>query len=289
VGNAVLTGWRRDHWRPFLQSLRDGISILLHFTGVHPRPTLSVGPLPLLDIFRDMTRERLAGLDARVRRIRVTGRMTTRDGGGLSLELHDKRGPAEGFSVDRFARPEPGAAPGFSTAGFVLRGYCPDGCSLVITERGRELTRFSVGSTPPTLSGVAIDVDDISPEPSVPRQERLDERRYRILDLVLEGYRLVLPALAAIGLLCWLTGGFYCCLRRRVSTFWLASSAALTGCITRLVLLGIVSANAFPAMNALYLSPIPPLLLLFCALSIGAVRPLIVELGTGRREASPAV
>jgi hypothetical protein len=105
-------------------------------------------------------------------------------------------------------------------------------------------------------------------EPSLPRQERLDARRLRILDAITGVYRVVLPVFVALGLLAWLVVGVFALRLHDVRTFWLTCSTALVGFGTRMLLLAIVSAVAFPSMNVLYVSPAPPLLLLFCALAL---------------------
>jgi hypothetical protein len=264
-GNAVVTGWRREHWRPFIHFLGEGISSTLRITDVRPRPTASTGPLPLLDLFRDMTRERLAGLDARVNRVRVSGTLPSPAGRSLTLGLAGPRGSAEEPSIEH-----PAADP----SRFVVQGYCPEGCSLVIEEAPprREIARVSLTRPTSPLPGIDLSVDGVTPIPSLPHSERLDERRFRALDALISAYRVLLPPLAVAALIAWLATGLACMRRRREWVVWMVCSAALVGAGTRLGLLAVVSATAFPAMNVLYVSPAPPLFLLFCILALATLQ-----------------
>ena len=59
-------------------------------------------------------------------------------------------------------------------------------------------------------------------------------------------YRVVLPVFVALGLLAWLVVGVFALRLHDVRTFWLTCSTALVGFGTRMLLLAIVSAVAFP-------------------------------------------
>jgi hypothetical protein len=280
LGNAVVTGWRHEHWQPMLEALAAGVIALSRLTGVAPRPTASVGPLPDLEIFRDMTRERLAGLDAQVRTIRVSGWVLASNGEPLEVGLVTPSGPSEGFSVQR--RPRPDLAGILSPAdarggvnedfGFTVRGYCPTGCSLVVsrTERGKELARIPLDGSTPQLKDLKVGIDEITPEPSLPRQERLDARRLEWLDNVSAAYRALIPSMGLLAVAAWILTGLLSIRRRQGWALWVTATGALVGCLSRIFLLAVVSAIAFPAINVLYICPAAPLLLSFIVLSIAA-------------------
>ena len=85
--------------------------------------------------------------------------------------------------------------------------------------------------------------------------------------------RVALPVLVPLGVLSWLVVGALAIRARELRAVWLTSSVALAGFGSRMFLLAVVSAVAFPSMNVLYISPAPPLLFIACGLAlVGAWR-----------------
>ena len=273
TGNAVLDTWRGEHWGPFWESLGQGLSIILHLQGVVSTPTPSAGPLPYLDIFRDLTRERLAGLDAQVRRLRGTLVVSGEPSEWITVELTNPRGAAaEGYVLRSQAPSASGARPKQNSS-FEFQAYCPEGCSvrLVDARNGQSLGRLALRSGHFSLAGMDLSLS-ADRDPSLPRQERLDARRLRILDAVTSVYRVVMPTFASLGLVAWFVSGILAIRIPGVRTLWLISSVALVGFGTRMLLLAVVSAVAFPSMHVLYISSAPPLLFIFCALALASAR-----------------
>ena len=273
TGNAVLDTWRVEHWGPFWESLGQGLSTVLYLRGVVSTPTPSAGPLPYLDIFRDLTRERLAGLDAQVRRFRGTLLVSGEPSEWMTVELTNPRGAAAEGYVLRSKEPSVSGTPPKKSSRFEFQVYCPDGClaNLVDTRNGQSLGTLALRSGDFSLAGMTVSLS-ADRDPSLPRQERLDARRLRILDAVTSVYRAVLPTFASLGLVAWFVSGILAIRIRGVRTLWLISSVALLGFGTRMLLLAVVSAVAFPSMFVLYLSSNPPFLLLFCALALASAR-----------------
>ena len=181
-GNAVLDTWRSEHWKPFRESLWQGTVSILSLRGIQTSPTPSVGPLSYLDIFRDLTRERLAGLDAQVQNFRVRISLSGPTSEFLGVELRTSKGVAAEGHVERRMDQESGG----SRLGLELQGYCPGGCSVLVkdTRTGKELGQLALKPGRSSLAGTDIQVLEVQPDPSLPRQERLDARRLRILDAI---------------------------------------------------------------------------------------------------------
>ena len=270
-GNAVLDRWRSEHWGPLWTSLREGTVDLLRLHGVQSRPTPSVGPLSLLDIFRDLTRERLAGLDAQVQRVRASAVVRARAGEDLRVELRTARGDADGAHVERLPATASDAQ-GVHSAPmrFRIEGYCPGGCFLLLLTGGKEVGRIPLQPGRVALVDAEVTIDGVVPDPWLPRQERLDARRFRVIDGVIAAYGQLLPVVVPLALLSWLAAAALGIRYQEVRTLWLVASAALLGCLTRMLLLGAVSAVAFPSMSVLYASAAPPLLFIFCGLAFAA-------------------
>jgi hypothetical protein len=155
-------------------------------------------------------------------------------------------------------------------AGFWLRAYCPSGCEVAIAAGGVELGRL------PLQPGRILEnetiraaIDEAVVESVLPRQDRLDTRRLAILDRIILAYRAVTPALCVLAFLAWLVA---LALHRRWQspTLWLLATGAGVGAATRIVLLAVVDAMAFPGINPVYLSAAYPLLLLFIPLALAA-------------------
>lgn len=93
------------------------------------------------------------------------------------------------------------------------------------------------------------------------------------LEMVISGYRAVLPWLLAAAVLAYAGMGAAAILRRRVEPLFLVASLAALVVLVRTGLLAYLDAVAIPSLNSLYLSPAYPALLVFVmAAMLGAIR-----------------
>jgi hypothetical protein len=168
--STLVPPWRREYLPLTIDAFARGLRFVATFEQVTPHPTASAGPLSLLDVFRDMTRERLAGLDVA----------------------------------------------------------------------------------------------------ASPREERLDRQRLAVLEGILRGYRVLLPAAALFAILAWVIGLVRCVRRRQEWTLQLIAAAALVGFLCRVAALSLVDAMAFPGIIVLYLSAAYPLLAAFVPLGLAS-------------------
>ena len=288
--NAVLSGLPAGAVNLFLSALREGMAVLATFRGLTPTSTPSAGPIDDLDLFRDLTRERLSAVDTGVRTVRVSGWAARRGGGPLDLHLEMFGGRVESLRLERLARPDVLAAqptwfPGARDPrpGFTLTGYCPADCVLVASEGGKELGRSTLRSGGVQTPELVIRIEEVRPEPSVPRQERLDRLRLGVLWGITEAYRALVPIFVVLAGLAWLSAGLLGTRRRRADRAWLVATAALIACLCRVGLLAAVSTVAFPAMTPIYLSPAYPFLLAFIVLSLASAAREIQELRLATR------
>src|SRR6266568_3170589 len=117
---------------------------------------------------------------------------------------------------------------------------------------------------------------------SLPHQARLDGQKLAVLERVIACYHAATPVLAALGLLAFAIALTGAAARRRVSPHLVVGGALLAAIVTRMVLLALVDATSFGAVNALYLSPAYPLVFAFVGLAGAA----LVEMAQAGSEAS---
>jgi hypothetical protein len=288
--NAVLSGLPAGAGRLFLEALGDGTTKLSTFSGLTPIPTPSVGPIDDLDLFRDLTRERLSAVDAGVATVRVTGWVARTGGGPVDLHLELGSSRVKILRMGRLARPDVEAArPAWFLGrteprpGFEMVGYCPGECVLVVTENGTEIARTSIYSGGVQTPELALRIEEVRTDPSLLHQARLDRRRLAVLVWITKAYQWLVPPFLTVAAVAWLFAGILAIGRRRVSRAWLLATAALVVCLARLGLLAAVAAVAFPTMNSIYLSPAYPFLLAFLVLSFAAAAAEIHRLRSARR------
>ncbi|MDD5627914.1 MAG: hypothetical protein PHU21_02535, partial [Elusimicrobia bacterium] len=91
---------------------------------------------------------------------------------------------------------------------------------------------------------------------------RRGERLFRLLRWVGNLYRVLLPAVFLIALVCYGRS------LRRWGLLPALSTALLIALLTRLLLFSFIDAASWPAVNLLYLAPCYPLLILFCGTAL---------------------
>jgi hypothetical protein len=112
-------------------------------------------------------------------------------------------------------------------------------------------------------------IDDAVVEGALPHQERLDALRVALLGRVVALYRFAAPALCGLAVLGWLAALAFVRASRTLGLWLLAAGAGL-GAATRILLLALVDAVAFPVINHFYMSAAYSLVLLFIPLGLAA-------------------
>jgi hypothetical protein len=278
--SSLIPPWHSEYMGLLLDSIRRGALFITRFDGVSVWPSPSTPPIPLLDVFRDLTRERLAGFDAQRKVLRFSGWAAAAGGDPVEIQLLAPQGTPASISLERSPRPDTTdwlrsrgmlpASPG--NVGFVAHGYCPDGCTLVAFAKGKELLREPITQAGVIDRGVLVlAIDEVAPDGLLKAQERVDRLRLRTLEAILCAFRkLTLPA-SLVALAAWLAAGVLALRRRRGFRPWLLASAALAGFSTRLLLVGFVDAMAFIGINVQYLAATYSMLLAFVPLAFASL------------------
>jgi hypothetical protein len=275
--SSLMPPWRSEYMRLFLDALGRGAVYIARFQGVTAQPTPSAGPLWLVDIFRDLSHERLAGLDAQSHVVRVVGWAAAKDGSPLEITLSTEGGGEALSPAERRPRPD---VEGYlrshgvnvQDAGFALRGYCPASCELIVSAAGKELVRVPLERKGVVVDHdkVAVAIDEVFPEHGSPLQERMDAKRIAALEAIIGVYRRFTPLLAWLALVAWIVAGARVLLHHSGLAIWLMAGAALAGFTARLAMLSVVDAMAFNGINVQYLSAAYPLFLAFVALGLAS-------------------
>ena len=120
------------------------------------------------------------------------------------------------------------------------------------------------------LSRTRLSPTGLEGQGSLALQGRLDARKLAVLEWILGFYQRLVPILGGAAVVA-LAVGIVCAFRRRRPTpLLVVTFALLVGAVTRLVLVALVDATSFNAINPLYLSPAYPLLLGVVALAVPA-------------------
>ena len=116
--------------------------------------------------------------------------------------------------------------------------------------------------------GVTVRIKKVlSPTSFRPGADR-SNRAISILSTVAGAYALVLPYAALIAMALFALSVIEAVWRRRLAPLVFVNTILFVTMATRLALLSYVDVTAFPAINTLYLSPIYPGLMFFCAFAL---------------------
>jgi hypothetical protein len=154
---------------------------------------------------------------------------------------------------------------------FDLRTTClqPD-CNLVIMGAQGVLARVGLMELTERIErgGVTIRLTKVlSPKTFRPAADRTN-RAISILGGIAAAYAVALPYATIIALGLFAVSAIEAIWRRRLGLLVLVNTIFLAAIAARLGLLSYVDVAAFPAINTLYLSPIYPILMLFCVFAL---------------------
>ena len=260
--SSLMPPWRTAYLRPVASALRRGAVLVATFDGVTPISTPPQGDEPELAEYERVTHERLPRRLSRIQGVLTTG------AGEVTATVVDHLGARVDASIQRVSAPVEGAA---AKAGQAIRldvtVRCTADCTLKLaTADGRSLSVPIVDPAhaegDPALAWTSARVERLPVDPPDPaRQARL-----KALESITLPYARLVPALSllAAAVLAWrlLRSAW----TRTVPIRSLLALALLTAVVMRLLVLALIEATSFPAVNVLYMSPAYGLLVAFVAL-----------------------
>lgn len=260
--STMMPPWRTDYLRPVASALGRGAVYAATFTEVTPYPTVPQGDERDLVEFERITNEQLPRPV-----VDLQGIVTSRAGEVVGSVVDHQGGPVDASIQRGMAVPSAVARGGERSIRFRVTARCSEECALLLfVADGRSLiVPLSEHPAPRGDPALTWTTESATLRPAAPR-DRGREARLAVLAAITRTYAVAVPVLSvlAVVILAWRL--VRAARSRALSVLPLLGLALLVAVATRLLLLALVDASSFPAINTLYLSPAYPLLLTFVAL-----------------------
>ncbi|MCK5718827.1 MAG: hypothetical protein KAH84_02625 [Thiomargarita sp.] len=277
--------------KPTLESFWQGIeSLVLKFSysydyNYYIGNLTSSGTEDSLILFNDITRDKIAPLASP----KTTQTMTIR---GWAFSLKDEKlyfqVKSRGTDIFKLEKLSRTASPDVylyaknktkisyeqaKNSGFLLKSSCVELCDLVISNHESILTIINLDTKKIKRSSEVLMyyIDEIiieTQKEQFPIQTNLNKLKIEILKKITQLYKFIIPWFCGLAIIAYIFS-FSIGILRRKFTFLLVFNTAIIGAIiTRLLILAIIDASSFPAINFVYMSPLFPFLLIFIVLAI---------------------
>lgn len=280
---ATLTPvWRNEYLLPLVQDVVQFVPFTVSFQQTTPFPYPSIGNDQDLNLFRDLTNERLSAESiTSQKQVRIDGWAFKT---GLTLSYLVKR-PDGTLAENELTRltsddvynyflNQGMEIPEAKQARFSIVTTCSSGCVLDIMAAGKLLTQLPIDSN---LTGygayidgmnIVIDKSTVSNTASLSGQTRSDNVKLGFLEWINDLYRKVTPYLVLIAVITYIILLFKAIKRREFFGLGAICTVLLVGYFARLIVIAMVDVTSFPAAFSNYLSPVYILLLAFIIFSL---------------------
>jgi hypothetical protein len=272
--SSMSPPWRWEYFPPILKAAWRSLKYMCHFEEINVFPLMSSGDEQSLDLFRDLTHERLS----------EEGRYFA--SGWIFHETKD-------VDLDLFCQTEPlalNALAAYRNSAEVYEYFLRNGRQFSYAKKARFLAAATRGDTVLRVkegkqilaqfplsdgTGASLGANGLfflldkgfTDWDSLVRQRTIDQFRLQILEFILVLYRATIPwiliAGAPIFFAAWILDAF----RKRELWGYVAGCALLLGVVCRILVVSAVSVMSFDCLNSLYLSSAYPLLLGFICLA----------------------
>jgi hypothetical protein len=270
--------WRGEFIRPFFSFLGEGVWFFINFDGFNATPSASLGTSENLNLFYDLTRERLQDTDDY---LKISGWAVDEET-YVDIYVRDKEGELVSTKLEIIPSPdvyeyfsEQGdQIPNAAEARFELTTPCLKGCIL----------EFVSGDTLEVKLPLKEGMNDRQLDNSVgfyfvidsselvtyllPMQDRFNSYKIKVLDFIGKLYQRLTPFFLVISIF----GFVYLSLRffkeYHIRIRWVILTSMLLGIVPRLLIVALVSVTSWSAINTTYLASAYPLLLIFITLSL---------------------
>ena len=279
---TLISPLTQAHLKPILEAFWRGVKHLtMGFNYPINNNLISYGTEDLLVLFRDMTREQLAPLHRKVRKIR-----------GWAFSFKEKQvyfqvkkrqsNFLESFSVEKFSSHdvylhvknktakdyEPA-----KNARFTIASSCLKQCDLLIFDNQSLLATVDIDTKgrKSFSNDLWVHIDTITTgnqKEQLPMQGYLNKVKIDILREIALLYKLVIPWLCGLAVMAYLVSFGIGILRRKFTFLFVLNTAIVGAIMARLLILALIDVTSFPAINFYYMSPLFPFLLTFLVLAI---------------------
>jgi hypothetical protein len=282
---SMVQPLRIDYLYPFLDTMIYGSKYITFYVGITAKPNPSTGSEPAMLLYRDLTRERLAGVDelhtylsgwAFADRAPITLRVWEKD--EQLTETIINLQPSQ-YVYDYFLT-QGKDIPNAREARFDISTTCIKDCALEISSEGEVLQRVPIQPTEPRQPPQQISRSGLNlyyyvensyiekQSEQLPEQYTSDQFKIRMLNRIGKIYQQVVPLLTILAITAYLLQTIFLLWKRQAWLEWVVCTALGIGIVTRLGLIAMVTITSWQAANMVYLSPVYPLLLGFVCLPL---------------------
>lgn len=273
------------HLKPTLQAFGQGIkSFIMGFSYPINKHLASQGTEDLLMLFRDMTREQLAPLPQHTQMMTIRGWAFSLKDEEVYFQVKSRQ--TDSFELEKFsrvARPDVYSHVKNQTgksyeqaknSGFFIKSSCVKSCDLFIFNNQSLLAILDLDRKKEKVFSDVLQfhIDAITignqKEQLLPRQNYLNQIKISILQKIAQLYQLVIPWFCGFAIVAYMISFSISILRRQFTFLFVLNTAIVGAIMARLLILVLIDATSFPAINFLYMSPLFPFLLTFLVLAI---------------------
>jgi len=276
---SMMPPWRTDYVEPVTDAFVRGLKMLVSLEPLRITPIPSIGSDQSLQLFRRMSREQLSP-----QRIAEAGRpifvraLAAHASAPLSVALIDAEGQV---LANAEAKPSPEVESYFTQQGlpvppyagqarFELRSRCKTGCRLQVEAQGSVLVQVPLrkGRTTWFDDPLWIYIDDVRDPAPLSARTPLDKLKLKVLAQIGNAYQIGLPWLVALAFLAYGLRTWEMVRSRTIDDALVISSLLVAAVVGRTLILSLIHAMAFSAINTTYMAPAFPLLMLTVALML---------------------
>lgn len=245
---------------------------LMGFEGISTGTRVATGSESQLELFRTLTREKLASATHDGDPMRLEGWAFSRkkqlefvvlgeDGSRAQSRYRFHASP--GLIEQLFpAGDEP---PNARRARFRLWTFCTKRCSVEVFAGADKLTSFRLDQLPSPMdtSELFLQVDSLHTRSAAAVASKLRRGKLAVLEQVARLYGLLGPVFVVMALLALLAETVVQVLKRKLGEVWVLSTGILMSVSLFLALISLIDLTSFPAIGPRYLAPAYPLMLAF--------------------------
>jgi len=270
--------WSVEFVRPFFSYLWRGGKFFVTFDGFNPTPSASHGTSENLNLFYDLTRERLQDTDDY---LNVSGWAVDEDS-KVNIYVRNIKGSLVGTKVEIIPSPdvynyfvEQGTfIPNANEARFELTTPCLKDCVLEFVTDDTVEVKLPLKED---MSDRQLDktedfffVIDSSSFISdrLPFQDRYDNFKIKVLDIIGQLYQTLTPIFLVISIIGYCYLSIMLIKKDYIMIRWVILTSMLMGAFARLLIVALVSVTSWSAINTTYLASAYPLLLIFITLTL---------------------
>ena len=281
---TLITPLRQEYIKPTLEALWLGMKhLVIGFNYRINNNLTSLGTDKSLQLFRDITRERLAPLaSSNTQKIVIQGWAFSSEDEKLSFQIKSQQAnPFDLEKVSKIARPDVYLHIKNKTgiiyeqaknSGFSIETACAKSCKLFIRDDDSILAIINLYNRKEQIFSdnlkFHIDKIIINNGKQLPRQNHLNRLKIGILQKIAQLYQMLIPWLCGLAVMAYVVSFGISILRRKFTFLLILNTAILGAIMARLFILALIDVTSFKGINFLYLSPLFPLLLIFVVLAV---------------------